>query len=141
MLSALNLKQDLEQVLAVPEAARWKLELVADLEVHAILHASRAPKDLFQAQLLWIIYPQEPPSLKFRDIKSGALTAQAWPNVPGFRPASQDACLNICAEGFSLHPEWRNDPRYRWDPGGNVLLFVLREIQGLLDTHYLGGAA
>lgn len=140
-LSALNLKQDLDEVLALPESSRWKLEIGSELEVLFTFCSARAPQDLFQARLLWGVYPGEPPSLKFRDIKSGAQTAQSWPqNVPGFRPDSQDACLNICSEGFALHGEWKNDPRYRWNTRGNVLLSVLRELQLMLDTHYFGRA-
>ena len=142
LLSALNLKEDLEQVLTLPEASRWKIELAADLEVYITLHSAQAPQDLFQARLLWTDYPQNPPSLKFRDINTSAYTPEAWPpNVPGFRPGTQDACLNICSEGFALHPEWRDDPRYKWSPQGNVLLYVIRELQRMLDTHYTARAA
>lgn len=141
MLSSLNLKQDLAEILALSDSTRWKLEHVSELELYAVFSSVRAEQDLFQARLLWTAYPQEPPSLKFRDIATGAFTPQAWPVIPGFRPDTQDACLNICAEGFALHPEWRSDPRYRWDSRGNVLLYVLREIQSMLDIHYGGKVA
>src|SRR2546423_1509252 len=80
-------------------------------------------KEVFQLRLLWNRYPDDPPSLKFRETESGRLDApKSWPQVPGFRPNTLDACVSYCSEGFALHPEWRSDPHYRWDPRGNPLL-------------------
>jgi hypothetical protein len=98
-----------------------------------------APRERFQARLLWTIYPDEAPSLKFRDPETGQLDrSSAWPLGPGFRPTSLDACVNYCAEGFALHPEWKTDPCLRWDPRGNVLLKVLRYLQDALDDQFQG---
>jgi hypothetical protein len=95
--------------------------------------------EVFQARLLWTEYPGQPPSLKFRDPATGRLDLPtAWPIVRGFRPASLDACVSWCAEGFNLHPEWRTDPKLRWVPHGNVLLKVLRILQGELDEFFQG---
>jgi hypothetical protein len=47
----------------------------------------------------------------------------------------------MTAEGFSAHPEWRGDPRFRWDPRGNVLLKELSWLQELLDETYQRRAA
>lgn len=137
-LSELNLEEDFQKVLALPEASRWKLENAERLEVWATMYSANRPEESFQARLLWNEYPgRQPPSLKFRDPSSGRLDLPtAWPVVRGFRPASLDACVNWCLEGFTLHPEWRNDPRLRWDSRRNVLLKVLRILQGELDDHF-----
>lgn len=138
-LSELNLKDDYERVLLLPDAARWTLENPATLEVWATLVPAAAPAEKFQARLLWREYPGEAPSLKFRDPASGRLDlASAWPKIRGFRPTSFDACVSYCAEGFGLHPEWKTDPRYRWDAQGNVLLKVLRILQDEFDNHFDG---
>jgi hypothetical protein len=103
------------------------------------MHSVKAPSELFQARLLWTKYPDLPPSLKFRDTATGRLDLpQAWPIVRGFRPQSLDACVNYCAEGFALHPEWQQDPRFRWDPSNNPVLRVLRTVQEELDEDYQG---
>lgn len=139
-LSELNLKDDLEEVLSLPEASRWKLEQPSPLEVLATMSPAGIPAESFQARLLWIdCYPGKPPSLKFRDPVTGGINLPtAWPMVRGFRPTSLDACVPFCAEGFALHPEWMADPRYRWDSRGNVLLKVLRILQEELDDHCQG---
>ncbi len=85
------------------------------------------------------VYPDQPPSLKFRDPATKRLDLPtAWPQVRGFRPNSLDACVSWCEEGFNLHPEWTNDLRLRWAARGNVLLKVLRILQGELDDHFQG---
>ncbi len=138
-LSALNLQEDLEKALACEDAARWKLEKASPLEIFAKMSPASHPDEVFQARLIWSAYPDQPPSLKFRDPATGRLDLPtAWPQVRGFRPVSLDACVNWCAEGFALHPEWRNDPKLRWDPRGNVLLKVLRILQDELDNYFQG---
>jgi hypothetical protein len=138
-LSALNLADDFEEARTTPDAARWKLEKPAALEVRVALSPARAAEESFLARLLWSAYPGEAPSLKFVDPATGRIDApSAWPKVNGFRPASLDACVNWTQEGFALHPEWRTDPRYRWDPRGNVLLKVLRYLQSSLDQSFSG---
>jgi hypothetical protein len=138
-LSSMNLAEDFEKVLGCEDAVRWKLEKAAALEVFVSLSPASQKDDVFHARLLWSEYPEQPPSLKFRDPASGRLDLPAaWPQVRGFRPASFDACVNWCAEGFVLHPEWRNDPKLRWDPRKNVLLKVIRILQAELDEHYQG---
>lgn len=138
-LSELNLKDDYERVLTLPEAKQWVLEKPAALEVWATLAPASEPMERFQARLLWREYPGEAPSLKFRDPATGRLdVTSAWPKIRGFRPTSFDACVNYCAEGFALHPEWKTDLRYRWNPNGNVLLKLLRILQDEFDNHYDG---
>lgn len=138
-LSELNLREDFEKALLVPEASRWKLQMPGPLENWCALGPGGAPAEEFQARLLWTVYPDQPPSLKFRDPDTGRLDLpSAWPKVRGFRPPSLDACVNWTLEGFNLHPEWRNDARYRWDPRGNRLLFVLRTLQSELDDYFEG---
>lgn len=138
-LSVLNFEQDLEEVFLLPDASRWNLERGANLELLASLWSTKEPEAKFQARLLWSTYPGAAPSLKFRDPASGRLDLPAaWPMVRGFRPTNLDACVNWCAEGLVTHPEWNNDPRFRWDPRGNAILRVLRILQDELDEHYTG---
>ena len=138
-LSALNLADDFEKAVTSEDAARWTLKKAGSLEVWASMSPASAPQEVFEARLLWNVYPGQPPSFKFRDPSSGRLDMPtAWPLVRGFRPQSLDACVNWCLEGFALHPEWRTDPRYAWDHRGNVLLKVLRILQNELDHHFQG---
>jgi len=138
-LSALNLQADYEAVLTTPDASRWALEKSGALEVFCTMYSASAPSERFQARLFWIAYPDNPPSLKFRDPATGRLDLPiAWPKARGFRPTTLDACVNWTEEGFALHPEWRADPRYRWTIDGNVLLKVLRLLQEELDDHFAG---
>jgi hypothetical protein len=138
-LSLLNLADDFVEATACPEASRWNLRGGTGLEVRATMGSAKVPGELFEMRLLWTAYPGEPPSLKFVDPGTGRIDVPtAWPAVRGFRPTSLDACVNWCAEGFALHPEWRNDPRYRWDSRGNVLLKVLRILQEELDEQCAG---
>lgn len=139
-LSEQNFKDDLDEVLALPEVSRWTIEHAGPLEAWVTMSALGHEDDLYQARLLWTEYPgQEPPSLKFRDTESGSLSnPEAWPLVRGMRPASLDACANWTLEGFRLHPEWWKDSRYRWDPRGNVLLKMIRILQGEFDETYQG---
>lgn len=137
--SKMNLRDDFEEASAVPDASRWELKLAGDVEVFATMAPASAPNERFQARLLWNKYPDEAPSLKFRDPATGRLDIpQAWPLVRGFRPQSLDACVNWCIEGFGLHPEWRTDPRWKWNSSGNPLLWVLRQLQEELDQFYQG---
>jgi len=141
-LYELNLRDDFEKVLSCEDAARWKLEIPAPLEVWATVSSMKDkgdPPERFQARLLWTAYPDQAPSLKFRDPETGRLdNPRAWPSVRAFRPGSLDACINWCIEGLTLHPEWKSDPRYRWDHRGNVLLKVLRILQEEMDQYYEG---
>lgn len=136
-LAEMNLKDDFEQASSIPEAVRWVLEKPGRLEVWATMHPVAHTEELFQARLLWADYPRAPPSLKFRDRETGRLDLTcAWPITIGTRPGNFVSCVNYCVEGFDLHPEWKTDPRYRWDSSGNVLLKVLRFLQEELDETY-----
>jgi len=138
-LSELNLGEDFKKASVVPDARRWQLVKAGPLEVWATMSSERAPAESFQAQLLWESYPGEPPFLKVRDPATGRLDLpSAWPKVRGFRPQSLDACVNWCQEGFKLHPEWRADVRFHWEAHGNVLLKILRILQGELDDFFDG---
>jgi len=138
-LSRLNLDQDFQEALACEDATRWKLERPEPLVVLAAMSSAKQPEEVFQAQFRWTKYPDGPPSMKFRDMATGRVDVPtAWPVVRGFRPKSLDACVSWCAEGFALHPEWQKDPRYMWVSSGNVLLKVLRFLQGELDVHCQG---
>jgi hypothetical protein len=137
--SKLNLRDDFAEAADAPDVQRWRLELCGDLEVRVGLSPEGACQEHFQARLLWNKYPDEPPSLKFRDPVTGSIhSPRAWPLARGFRPQTLDACVNWCLEGFGLHPEWKNDPRLKWNPSGNPLLWVIRQLQEELDQHYQG---
>jgi hypothetical protein len=136
--SELSFKEDLAEVLSLPESPRWKIESVGSLEVYVTLSSAKEPDNPFQARLLWNVYPTEPPSLKFRDPSTGRLDLPtAWPEIRGFRPTSLDACVNWCSEGFTIHPEWKNDPNIKWNPQGNALLRTLRRMQREFDEFFV----
>jgi hypothetical protein len=138
-LSIINLEADYKEALGTPDASRWSLEQAGQLEILATMSPATAAAERFQGRFLWSSYPDEPPSMKFRDPATGRLDLpSAWPQVRGFRPPSLDACVSWCLEGFALHPEWRQDPRFRWTTDGNVLLKVLRTLQSELDDHFTG---
>jgi len=137
--SALNLADDLGEICGLEEAKRWIIDHTAPLEILAKMSPQSQPQEIFQLRLLWVQYPELPPSLKFRDPHTGSLSdPKAWPKLPGFRPESLDACVTYCSEGMALHPEWRTDPKYKWDSKGNVLLKVLRWVQDEFDEHFSG---
>lgn len=140
-LDELAFEADLKAVKASVEAARWEIEKGSGLlEVFVTLSSALNPEESFQARLAWSRYPGSlPGSLKFREPQTGRLDiATAWPVCRGFRPSSLDACVNWCAEGFALHPEWVNDPKWRWDTSGNPLLRMLSRLQFELDTFFDG---
>lgn len=137
--SDIAFEDDLRAAETTEGAARWKLERGAHQELFVTLSPEAQPGELYQVRLVWRSYPLDAPSLKFRDSKTGSLSdPKMWPNVRGFRPTNLDACVNYCAEGFNMHPEWRNDPKFSWRAEGNVLLRVLRILQSEMDDHYNG---
>jgi len=133
-LSERNLEGDFLEATTAGGGDRWKLTRPAPLEVHAVVSSGKHPEERFTARLLWTHYPDSPPSLKFIDAASGRLDLpSAWPMLRGFRPASLDTCVNWTSEGMNLHPEWRDDPKFRWDRRGNVLLRTLQTLIAELD--------
>lgn len=140
-LSEMNFQDDLEEVLGMVDAARWVIVNPVSLEIWVVMHSTSMLQEEFQVRLLWDKYP-DVPSMKFRDQDTGRLDmSSAWPQIPGFRPKTHDACVNWCKEGFDLHPEWLKDPKFCWDNRGNVMLKVLRILQQELDDNYNGRAA
>lgn len=138
-LSELNLTEDFEKTLLTEDASRWVLEKPSSLEVWVKLYSIIKPVEVFQARILWNLYPDEAPSIKFRDPATGRMDLKtAWPRVRGFRPDNFDTCVNWSSEGFTTHPEWRSDPQLRWNPRGNCLLKVLRIMQSELDNFFEG---
>jgi hypothetical protein len=136
--SELSFKEDLDEVLSLPECSRWKIEHVGPLEVYVDMSPANVPSEVFQARLFWDAYPTDPPSLKFRDPATGRLDLpSAWPEIRGFRPTSLDACVNWCSEGFAAHPEWKTDADKKWNPQGNPLLRVLRLLQREFDEYFV----
>lgn len=138
-LSVICLEADFAEIVASPESSRWALTLGDQGEVLATMSPSSSPQETFQARLLWRDYPNSAPSLKFRDMETGSLNnPTAWPQCNGFRPTTLDACVSWTAEGYDLHPEWRNGATTRWFPDGNALFRVLCILQDTLD-HSFGG--
>lgn len=138
-VSALNLAEDVAEVLTTKDAAHWTIQHVAPDVVVAAMSPIDHPGETFMSRWRWVVYPGDPPSLKFQDIATGRLDlTSAWPLFPGSRPGSFDTCVNWTAEGFGLHAEWKTDPNLRWTSDGNVLLKVLRILQEKLDTEYQG---
>jgi len=139
-LSKLNFADDLADARQAPDASRWALDHRGDLEVWATVSPEGHDADTFIARLLWLEYPGDnPASVKFVDPATGRLDVPtAWPQADSFRPQSFDICANWTAEGFGLHPEWRQDARLRWRVDGNVLLKTLRILVDQIDVSYQG---
>jgi hypothetical protein len=137
-LSAMNLDDDLEGAKRTDRASRWELTKAAQLEVRVTMSPQRQPHEKFTARLLWAEYPSQPPSVRFIDPESGRHDlVPAWPVVQNVRLDPQwDICQSMTAEGFNAHPEWRSDPKFRWDPRGNALLKALSWLQDLLDETF-----
>lgn len=141
-LSAMNLADDVAEVHETKDATRWEIQHVAADVVLVAMSPKDHPNEKFISRWTWTVYPAYPPSLKFQDVATGRIDlTSAWPMFPGSRPASFDTCVNWTAEGFGLHREWSTDPNYRWMSDGNVLLKVLRYLQGKLDDEYQGRSA
>jgi len=138
-VSDIAFEDDLRAAEKTEDAKRWQLELGEQQEVFVTLVSAADPDNKYQARLAWRSYPLNAPSLKFRNPTTKSISEPtAWPNVRGFRPTNLDACVNWCEEGFIAHPEWRNDPKYRWRSEGNALLRVLRILQAEMDDYYQG---
>lgn len=138
-LAVLNFEDDLKAASEASDAARWRFERRADLEVWITVSPAGHDADLYIARLFWLNYPgDKPPSVKFVDPETGRLDmAKAWPMANGFRPASYDICANWTAEGFAVHPEWASTEN-RWNAAGNNILKVTRILQQELDNSYTG---
>lgn len=137
-LSALCIKADLAEVVASPESERWTLRQGEPLEILATMSPRSNPKEKFHARLLWGDYPGTAPSLKFQTESASIADPRAWPQCPGFRPTSFDACVNWTAEGQALHPEWSLSAATRWKSDGNALFRVLCILQDTLDLNFGG---
>ena len=135
----MNFEDDLKAASETTDAARWSFDRRGDLELWATVSPASHPSDRFIARLYWPDYPGDrPPSVKFVDPSTGRLDVpKAWPTANGFRPASLDICANWTAEGFTIHPEW-GQTEHRWTSRGNIILKVMRILQGELDTSYGG---
>lgn len=137
--SDIAFEDDLRDTEKVQDAKRWKLERGEHQELFVTLASAADPDNKYQVRLAWRSYPLDAPSMRFRNPVTKSLAEPtAWPNVRGFRPTNLDACVNWCEEGFVAHPEWRNDPKYRWRAEGNALLRVLRILQSEMDDYYQG---
>jgi hypothetical protein len=138
---ALARRADFDALPAIDDrepADTWSAALVGPLEVWATFTPAQYATERFQARLAWDRYPDQPPSVLFRDPTSGRLDVpSAWPLGGPFRPMI-GLCVNYTREGFALHPEWVNDPKLRWRADGNVLLKVIRMMQDSFDTEYAG---
>ncbi len=106
----------------------------------ARLHPRSAPGELYVARIGWTRYPQAAPSVKFADGIGESLTiVKAWPVSRAYRPGNFDICKPFTAEGFTVHPEWRNGP-HAWPTTGNPFLFVVSQLQDDLNHRYQGRA-
>jgi len=105
------------------------------------LRPSSAPSETYYVRLAWTAYPHQPPSIKFADTIGGSVAAtRAWPLIPGYRAPSFDICKPMSAEGYALHPEWRQGPD-AWPTIGNPFVWVAEMLQFDLDNNYTGRAA
>lgn len=119
-------------------ADTWSAELMGPLEVWVTFIPAQHATERFCARIAWDRYPDNAPSVLFRDPETGRLDVpHAWPTGGPFRPMI-GLCVNYTREGFRLHPEWVTDARLRWRTDGNVLLKVIRLMQDSFDHEYAG---
>lgn len=133
-------EQQLEEVLALPEACRWDLErdTSVPLGVMVVMHPLSKPEELFKARLRWNDL-MKPPSLKFIDAATGAdCNPAAWPRCFGFRPGSLDACLPWTAEGHALHSEWAQSAANAFPRVEAPVQYALLHVQSSLDNSFQG---
>ncbi|TBR36062.1 MULTISPECIES: hypothetical protein [Dyella] len=133
-------EQELIEVKALPEAARWTLERddTVPLGLRALMHPAKHPSDRYMAQLHWGgLF--NPASLKFLNLETRADNdPTAWPQCYGFRPANLDACVSWTQEGHRLHPEWAQSGRAAFRQPERPVRFALLQLQHELDTTYVG---
>lgn len=137
------LQQHLEAALALPAAKRWSLERDADvpLGVFCTMHPRTAPSESYKVRLHWTNYSR-PPSVKFINLENNSETdARAWPNIEGSRPSSFFICAPWTKEGHDHHTEWSSSMAGRYNTPEEPLLFVLLQLQHLLDNTYQGKGA
>lgn len=137
------LAQHFEEALALPAAKRWNLErdTSVPLGVFCTMHPRGAANDRFKVQLCWTDY-SKPPSVKFLNLETNAATdARAWPNIEGSRPTSFFICAPWTKEGHDHHPEWAASVGGRYTTPEEPLVFVLVQLQHLMDNTYQGRGA
>jgi hypothetical protein len=138
--SRLNLEADREAVAAL--LAEHGGRLHQDPEDGACywleLHPVSDPPEAFYVRVLWTRYPDDPPSVKFATAVGGSVdVTRAWPQIPGYRPGSFDICMPFTAEGFNVHPEWRETSE-AWRTSGSPFLWVAQTLQRDLNQRYGG---
>ena len=138
--TALALDQDLPAVeAAVGDAgARLKRDPVDEGLFWLILSPPGAPEEEFFARIAWHSYPHAPPSVKFATGVGGSVDqTTAWPQIPGYRPASFDICQPFTAEGHAVHPDWAHGPE-SWPTNGNPFLWVVGILIADMKNRYQG---
>jgi hypothetical protein len=137
------LAQHFEAALALPAAKRWSLERDArvPLGVFCTMHPRTAPGDRYKVQLRWTDY-LKPPSVKFVNLETNSESdASAWPNVEGSRPTSFFVCAPWTKEGHEHHPEWAASVAGRYSAPEEPLVFMLLQLQHLMDNTFQGRGA
>jgi hypothetical protein len=140
--AALNLEADVEEIRRESQEPGWEIEGPEGLVIFVTL-SSTVDDEAYCIRFECSGYPEEPFSVKPVDAKTrDSAVVSAWPLCEGFRPTS-DLCLPLCREGYALHPDWQNDPRWKWNSHGNPLKRVLEELQSLINNpnKYKGRAA
>lgn len=104
-----------------------------------ILRPKSAPDEKYKARVAWTTYPDQPPSVKYYDEIDGRTDVpSAWPKIPGYRINSWDICKPFTAEGFGLHPDWRNGAA-AWRSTGNPFVYVVETLQNDLNSDQYQG--
>lgn len=135
--------EELRELQGSLEGKRWGLERddTVPLGLFLALHPQSHPTELYKARIHWSNY-FGPPSLKFVHPTSGGVNdPSAWPQCPGFRPPSLDACVPWTAEGHGLHPEWKNSPEFSFPSLEAPMHYIARRLQLTLDSNYQGRGA
>jgi hypothetical protein len=134
------LEQHYQAALELPDAKRWTLErdTGVPLGVFCTMHPRTAPHEFYKVRLRWNDY-SKPPSLKFINMTSSSDSDPcAWPNMDGTRPTSFFLCAPFTQEGHEYHKEWNQSASTRYKTPDEPLVFLLLQLQHLLDNTYAG---
>lgn len=140
--AALNLVADVQTLEERAKEQDWEVDGPEGLEVFVRMR-SALDGEAYWFRFFCEDYPDRPFSVLLVDAETKNLgVVSAWPRCEGFRPP-QDICMPLSKEGFATHPEWNNDPLWRWDSRGNPLWRVVEELQVKLNdpNKYQGRAA
>lgn len=100
-----------------------------------------ADNEPYFVTLICDIYPNSPPSVKFRNAEGDINDAKAWPKGnPAFMevvkpPPNSFLCMPLTREGLQHHGDWISNPTVNsWSPDRHTLLDIFNYLHRLLNS-------